>query len=164
MKTFVFYSSSIGIGMLLASCIRPISQGPSAPSVRQYTSNGKQIYFTATSQRSDPITFTLANGGGMMGGMMGSRMSGMIACATCHGADGRGGQVQMMMTTFEAPDIRYTALIEGDEQPPYTDETIKRAITQGVDPAGKALEWQMPRWSMSADDLNDLLAYLKTLK
>ena len=29
---------------------------------------------------------------------------------------------------------------EGEEHPPYTDETIKRAITQGVEPDGEPLE------------------------
>ncbi len=50
------------------------------------------------------------------------------------------------------------------DRPASTDATIKRAITQGVDPAGESLDWTMPRWQMSAQDLNDLLAYLKTLK
>ena len=76
----------------------------------------------------------------------------------------------MMMTTFVAPDIRYPTLTAaemdqgGEKHPAYTDETIKRAITQVVDPAGKALEWPMPRWTMSETDRNDLLAFLKTLK
>ncbi len=127
----------------------------------QIGSNGEQIYFTATSQRGTPIFSDM--GMGIMGG-------GMIACATCHGPDGRGGRVQMMMRSFVAPDIRYKTLTsemmgqaEGEGHPPYTDETIKRAITQGVDPAGKPLEWPMPRWTMSTEDLDDLVAFLKTL-
>jgi cytochrome c oxidase subunit 2 len=97
---------------------------------------------------------------------MGMGMGGRMACVTCHGPNGRGGRVRLMMRTFEAPDIRYKTLTSakpGEEHEPYTDETIKRAITQGVDPAGKPLEWPMPRWTMSAADLNDLLAFLKNL-
>lgn len=156
---------------LLAGCSLPM-QGP-VRLPRQYDSNGEQIFFTGTSQSNTPITFDM--NGGMMGGMMGGNM----ACADCHGPGGRGGEVQMMMVSFNAPDIRYTTLTseemahehdeedaQGDEEahPPYTDETIKRAITQGVDPAGDPLEWPMPRWSMSDADLNDLIAYLKTLE
>ena len=51
-------------------------------------SNGEQIYFTATSQRDTLITSDM--GMGMMRG-------GTVTCATCHGANGRGGQVRMMM-------------------------------------------------------------------
>ena len=76
------------------------------------------------------------------------------------------------MRVFEAPDIRYQTLTaeehgeEGKEEMehgPYTDEDIKRAITEGVEPDGEPLDWPMPRWSMSDEDLDDLLEFLKTL-
>lgn len=126
-----------------------------------YDSNGEQIYFTGTSQSGPPITF-------QMGGMhrMGPRS---LACADCHGSDGRGGQVTMMMTRSQAPDIRYHTLTEeehdGDhaEHPAYTEETIRLAITQGLDPSGEPLDWVMPRWDMTDEQFQDLLEYLKTL-
>lgn len=39
---------------------------------------------------------------------------------------------------------------EGEEHPPYTDETIKRAITQGVEPDGEPLEHERGRPERSA--------------
>jgi len=74
-----------------------------------------------------------------------------------------------MMGTAIPPDIRYEALINGEyeqgkKETPYTDALIKRAITKGLDPNGESLDWTMPRWQMSDGDLNDLLAYLKTLR
>ena len=51
----------------------------------------------------------------------------------------------------------------GEEHAPYNDALIERAITKGVDPAGKPLSYVMPRWNMSDRDLNDVVAYLKTL-
>lgn len=153
----------LGLSVLLAGCVPFGWPGRSPGFGRRFRSNGEQIYFTATSQRGTPISSDMRMGMGMMG-------SGMIACVNCHGPDGRGGRVRMMMSTFVAPDIRYKTLTAekmehggGEEHPPYTDETIKRAITQGVDPAGNPLEWPMPRWRMSDDDLNDLLDYLKSL-
>ncbi len=149
------------VGLLLVACLA-LALGLIGPTVGGgYRSNGEQIYFTATSQRGTPITSDT----GMMGG-------GMTTCASCHGPDGRGGRVRMMMRTFEAPDIRYktlTAEEHGEEgegemtHEPYTDETIKRAITEGVEPDGESLDWPMPRWTMSDEDLNDLLEFLKTL-
>jgi cytochrome c oxidase subunit 2 len=131
----------------------------------RYDSNGERIYFTATSNSGRPITAEMAG--------MQMMHAGMMTCATCHGSDGRGGRVTMMMGTFEAPDIRWSQLTSGEhddahgaageEHPPYTEETVKRAITQGVDPAGQPLDWPMPRWQMSGQDLDDLVAYLKTL-
>jgi cytochrome c oxidase subunit II len=96
--------------------------------------------------------------------------AGRMACADCHGSDGRGGTVRMMMSSFDAPDIRYSTLIEGEhedahgEHPAYMDEDIKRAITEGIDPAGEELDWIMPRWEMTDEQLNDLIAYMKTLE
>jgi mono/diheme cytochrome c family protein len=76
-----------------------------------------------------------------------------------------------MMGTAIPADIRYAALTakdghdKGEEaHPPYSDALIARAITQGIDPAGKPLDWTMPRWQMTEEDRNDLIAYLKTLR
>lgn len=131
----------------------------------QFDSNGERIYFTATSVSGDPISAEMTGMHRMPGGM--------LACADCHGSDGRGGVVTMMMDTFTAPDIRYSTLTdaghaesgeeEHEEHPAYTEETIKRAITQGIDPGGEPLDWPMPRWSMSDRDLDDLVQFLKTL-
>ncbi|NIW47939.1 MAG: c-type cytochrome [Gammaproteobacteria bacterium] len=135
-----------------------------APLFRNFDSNGERIYFTGTSRTGPPITFE-------MGGMnhMGPRR---MACADCHGTDGRGGRVAMMMTSIQAPDIRYHTLTEGEhdddhgdeEHPAYTDETIQQAVTMGINPAGERLDWIMPRWDMTDEQFEDLLNYLKTLE
>lgn len=121
-----------------------------------FKSNGERIYFTATSDSAQPI---IASTGQM------TMQRGMMSCAECHGPDGKGGAGRMMMWSFEAPDIRYSALIAGhDEEQPYTEELIKRAITKGIDSDGSRLEPPMPVWQMSEADLNDLMEFLKTLK
>lgn len=152
-------------GLLLVACLIIILPFTRPAIGGSYRSNGEQIYFTATSQRGTPITSDLR---------MGMMRSGTWTCAACHGADGRGGTVRMMMSVFETPDIRYKTLTSGEhaeegeegeehEHEPYTDEDIKRAITEGIEPDGKPLDWPMPRWSMSDEDLDDLLEFLKTL-
>ncbi len=121
-----------------------------------FKSNGERIYFTATSNSGNSI---IASTGQM------TMHSGMMSCASCHGPDGKGGAGRMMLWSFEAPDIRYSSLAAGpDEEEPYTDDLIRRAITKGIDPSGKRLESPMPVWQMSEPDLNDLVEYLKTLK
>jgi hypothetical protein len=60
-----------------------------------FTSNGERIYMTATSDSGNPITYEEGPGEGMM--------SGTLACVDCHGADGRGGERQMMMETSRLP-------------------------------------------------------------
>ena len=117
--------------------------------------NGKQIFDTATSDSGQPIY----GEGYMMYGRY-------VACATCHGQDGHGGTVYMMMFQINAPNITWTELTGPDpdmEHPPYTVDTLKRAITEGIDPGGNQLEVYMPRWQMIPSDLNDLVAYIMTL-
>ena len=128
---------------------------------RSFGSNGERIYFTASDASGQAITY---QGGPSRGGM-----SGQLACASCHGPEGHGGRVTMMMQTFDAPSIAWPALTEmgqsGEmDHPPYTVETVKRAIAEGVDPASQPLKPPMPRWSMSTQDLNDLVGYLQTLQ
>ncbi len=82
----------------------------------------------------------------------------------------------MMMWSFNVPDITWDNLTEEEhreepdsgeeheEHPPYTSETLKLAITRGINPAGEPLDEEMPRWQMSTQDLNDLVDFIKTLK
>ena len=106
-------------------------------------------------------------GNGSSGGMMGNGRSwggmvgnGNLTCASCHGADGRGGVHTMMgMQTMKAPDIRWSTL-----KSEFDAKKFRLAVTQGQDPHGKKqLNQDMPRWNIGNDDLADLITYLKTL-
>ena len=82
----------------------------------------------------------------------------------------------MMMSYFDAPDITWDKLTqeevheeepgeeEHEEHPPYTEVTLKRAITRGINPADESLDDLMPRWRMSERDLDDLVDFMKTLR
>jgi cytochrome c553 len=146
------------VALLLAACA---SRSPSmmgsgtAWGTGAFRSNGERIYFSATSERGTAITYTggPASNGWMMGG------GGSLACASCHGTDGRGGVHSMgMMQAMDAKDIRWSAL-EGEFDP----EKFRLAVAEGQDPDGTQLSMDMPRWKIGNDDLADLIAYLKTL-
>jgi cytochrome c oxidase subunit 2 len=66
------------------------------------------------------------------GGNMHLRMMGG-GCATCHGDHDR-----------------------------YTEASLRRAISEGLDAGGKPLADSMPRWSMDERQLKDLLEYLRS--
>jgi mono/diheme cytochrome c family protein len=142
--------------------VGPVGWGGGAAWRGGFASNGERIYYTGVSGRTGRIPF---EGGPMWLWMHGS------GCASCHGPDGKGG-VPVMGGTKVPSDIRYFALTEGGdhkhegegEHPPYNDALIGRAVTQGFNPAGKPLDWTMPRWQMTKSDLEDLLSYLKSLR
>ncbi|MFP4345015.1 MAG: c-type cytochrome [Anaerolineales bacterium] len=132
---------------------------PSAPEVEGFESNGATIYHTGFSEEGERVPFSggphwlYRRGGG---------------CAACHGPEGEGEEF-IMMSNEEAPNIQYEHLTEetehgeGEEHPPYNEALLKRAITEGLDPAGEPLDRTMPRWELEEDDLEDLIAFLKTL-
>lgn len=135
-----------------------------------FTSNGEQIYFTAINERGQRIRYS---GGQNFGGMM-RGMGNNLACASCHGSDGRGGIHTMHMEVMDAPDIRYRALSseeeehEGDhahedEHGKYDLEAFRLAVIGGAHPDGQPLSKDMPRWQMGDEDLADLFEYLKSL-
>jgi mono/diheme cytochrome c family protein len=119
-----------------------------------YASVGERIYLTGVGTDGRDISRTaprVAQGALMMGGG---------GCGSCHGADGRGGTIEMMTgTAIKAPDITYDALIGVG----FTGATVRRAIRDGLDESGKALADAMPRWQMSDGDLDATIAYLKEL-
>jgi hypothetical protein len=136
-----------------------------------FRSNGEQIYFTSTSERGTEIDYS---GGPDLRGMM---MRGRLSCASCHGADVRGGVHIMHMDVMDAPDIRWVSLSEHggehdegngetdeahDDDPTYDLETFRLAVTQGMHPDGRSLSEDMPRWVMTEDDLGDLAEYLQS--
>ncbi len=115
---------------------------------------GQWIFQTGADPNGQPIPYS----GGMMM---------QASCASCHGADGHGLRTMM----FVSPNITYQNLTDpagfsepdGTRGPTYTDGQIRRAVTQGIDPEGKPLDWPMPRWQLTDAEWTDLLAYLKTL-
>lgn len=51
----------------------------------------------------------------------------------------------------------------GRTHPPYGEESVKMAITSGLDPAGNELDPAHPRFEMDREDLEDLVAYIKIM-
>lgn len=120
-----------------------------------FASNGERIFYTGVGHAG-----AIPRAGGQM-------MA--AACVNCHGADGRGGRIAMMMGfVIDVPDIRYTTLTSPSEAtsgtvPGWTETQIADAIRNGVEPGGKRLDPFMPRWDMDATDMKDTIDYLKEL-
>ncbi len=128
--------------------------GPTTPITAPLTV-GENIFYHGVNLQDKPIPFT-------DGPSWFQRIR--EGCVACHGVDGRGG-MHVPPTGIIAPDIRYSSLTStaGGEQTVYTDATIKRAITQGIDSDNESLDSAMPRWQLSPQELNDLIDFLKVL-
>ncbi len=144
---------AIGLGGLAALQAGPLSQPRWTGTP---VADGELIFRTGRGEDGRPISYR--DGPPM-------RMS----CAACHGIQGQGGQIHLMMRTVDVPPITWTALTSAHQEdeehhPPYTEATLRRAITQGVDAGNEPLDPLMPRWQLTDDEWEALLAYLKTLQ
>lgn len=140
--------------LFLSACAPRSQPNGTAWETDAFNSNGERIYFTATNESGSPITYTggPTSGRGMMTG-------GQLACVSCHGSSGKGGNHNMgMMQVMDAKDIRWSTLA-GE----FDAETFRLAVVNGEDPDGTQLNSDMPRWNISDNDLADLIVFLKTL-
>jgi cytochrome c oxidase subunit II len=123
-----------------------------------YSSLGERIYLTGTDETGRPIP----RSGGI--GMM----STALGCADCHGRDGKGRTINMMMGRFTSLDIRWSVLTspqdpEGKPQTPFTEVSFAHAVRDGIDPEGQRLKSPMPLWQLTDGEVRALVQYLQTL-
>ncbi len=122
--------------------------------------HGKHIYTVTSSPSGDAITAFLGVSSVTAPGEA-------MPCVNCHGPDGLGRPESdvkpgnILWSELTKPyRVRLTG---GRERPPYTEETLARAITQGIDSGGNRLAPSMPVYTMPEQDLAALIAYLKRL-
>ena len=123
-----------------------------------YSSLGERIYLTGTDETGRPIP----RSGGI--GMM----STTLGCADCHGRDGKGRTINVMMGSFTSLDIRWSTLTsaqdpEGKPQTPFTEASFAHAVRDGIDSEGARLKAPMPLWDVTDAGVRALVQYLQTL-
>jgi ABC-type branched-subunit amino acid transport system substrate-binding protein len=132
------------------------TQNPSAAAPR-----GKQIYLYGTANTGVPIEALAGEGTVKV-------PAAVLRCVNCHGPDGRGKPEGGIYPS----NIRWTELSKpyaittgsGRERPPYNESLVIRAITMGIDSGGNRLNTAMPKYLLSREQADDLVAYLKTLE
>jgi len=153
---FLFLALCGGLAPTLAA------QGPSSEvaSLTPEEVRGKEIYLTGKSPSGEPIT-------ALMGDSAVEVPASTLPCVNCHGEDGEGnpeGGVTPTNLTWDALSKAYGVRHEsGREHPPYTERLLKKAIALGFDPAGNELHLAMPRYRMSLEDMEALVAYMRRL-
>src|SRR6185503_17522178 len=91
-----------------------------------------------------------------------------INCAGCHGRRGEGkteGGVTAGNLTWSNLTKSYGHTHpSGRKHGAFTESSFTTAVVRGVDPAGNDLVVEMPRYRISIEDMNDLIAYIKRLE
>ncbi|HJT30201.1 MAG TPA: ABC transporter substrate-binding protein [Pyrinomonadaceae bacterium] len=91
-----------------------------------------------------------------------------INCAGCHGRRGEGkteGGVAAGNLTWSNLTKSYGHTHpSGRKHGAFNESSFTTAVVRGVDPAGNELNVAMPRYRLSIEDMNDLIAYIKRLE
>jgi ABC-type branched-subunit amino acid transport system substrate-binding protein len=119
---------------------------------------GKQIYLRGTSPSGREIPTLLGEI---------EVPASTVTCAGCHGMRGE-GKTEGGVT---AGNLTWSNLVKpyghthptGRKHGPFTESSFTRAVVNGVDSNGNALLVAMPRFKLSAEDMADLIAYVKRL-
>jgi ABC-type branched-subunit amino acid transport system substrate-binding protein len=145
------------LGTLLVLIAAPAGAAPLSPDEEA----GRAIFQDGESSFGDAFSGRL--------GIAQQQVPGTAArCANCHGPDGRGrseGGVRPANIIWSELTKSYGHEHDnGRRHSPFDEASLKRALTQGMDPAGNPLDGVMPRMEISDRDFNALLAYLKKLE
>jgi ABC-type branched-subunit amino acid transport system substrate-binding protein len=136
------------------------SQAQDAPNPPATVIHGQQIYLYGTGANGVPIEALAGEGTVKV-------PAAILRCANCHGTDGRGKPEGGIYPS----DIRWSELSKpyaittksGRERPPYSESLVIRAITMGIDSGGNRLNVAMPKYELTWEQADDLVAYLKAL-
>lgn len=134
----------IGLGFALGGLAPQAAAGPSAsvpssiPNGRSIFQKGKDLHGVQIIAQKPPL---------------------FPSCASCHRTNGAGGM--HLPGGAVSADLRHAALVTHQKHP-YTITLLERAISTGIDNAGKPLDPVMPRWRLSKQDLQDVSFYVLT--
>lgn len=144
------------LGSSAASDGRPDQATP--PSMSE--TRGKALYLTGESPSGTAVTAFFGEGQLELPGRS-------ATCGSCHGSDGKGrpesGVVPTNVTWSYLTKTYGHVHRNGVEHPPFDEPSLAGYLATGVYPGGQRGDPAMPRYEMSARDLEDLIAYLKRL-
>ncbi|MDH4154769.1 MAG: ABC transporter substrate-binding protein [Nitrospira sp.] len=117
---------------------------------------GRRIYQQGSTESGPELRVSFA-------GVDGDLAATLFRCAQCHGIEGQGteeGGLRVPPLTAAFLRGSHESRQTGRSRVAYTDQTLARAITQGVDAGGKPLHFGMPRYHLNDQQARALVAYL----
>lgn len=91
----------------------------------------------------------------------------IMPCVNCHNSRGTGnpeGGITPSNITWQSLTKSYEVKRQdGKTRPAYDERSLRKVITTGIDPAGNELHSSMPRYNMTREDIDNLIAYIKVL-
>ena len=147
-----------GLSLLLASSLLGAANAPGA--------TGEALYRQGVLPSGAPLHALRAGGASLEGSD--------AACASCHRRSGLGsseGRISIppivgpylfapSATSLEELGVPFVDNARLNREP-YSDQTLARAIREGIDPGGRALNYLMPRYPLDDAAMAELIRYLR---
>jgi hypothetical protein len=151
-----------------ASPASPHGRSRGAPSQLRDSAVGAAIYLNGSLGSGQPLVGVRKDAEPLIGEQG--------ACANCHRHSGLGSQEGRSLIppvtgqflfhvhdgSREEMELPYVPGARPDRKP-YTDNTLARAIREGVDAEGRTMSYLMPRFALNDADLAALIAHLQSL-
>ena len=123
---------------------------------------GRGLYLEGKRADGTPLTARRAGGLALAGAQ--------AACVNCHRRSALGGAEGRSYIPPLTPDALLQprppgrgASAMGLGRPAYTQSSVLHAVNAGIDPAGRRLDYLMPRYALGEEEVRALMAYLGTL-
>lgn len=120
---------------------------------------GRTIYHQGRTDSGEDIQVSLSGSDGRLSATL-------FRCVQCHGVWGQGteeGGLHVPPLTLSFLMREHASLQIGQSREAYTDQTLIRAITQGIDASGVPLHSGMPRYRFTEQQTKAVVAYLKKI-
>jgi ABC-type branched-subunit amino acid transport system substrate-binding protein len=155
-----FCSRRIVAQFLCVVLLAVVSRAQEAQSPTAAATRGTDIYLHGIGDNGAPIEATAGDGSVLVPATI-------LRCANCHGADGRGkpeGGINPSNIRWSELSKPYSiTTASGRTRPPYNESLLIRAITMGLDSGANRLDVAMPKYQLTREEANELVAYLKAL-
>ncbi|MBK8276518.1 MAG: ABC transporter substrate-binding protein [Nitrospira sp.] len=120
---------------------------------------GRHIYHLGSTGSGPELQVSFA-------GVDGDLAATLFRCVQCHGVEGQGSMEGGLRVPPLVPSFvrgPHESGQTGKSRAAYTDQTLARAITQGVDAAGEPLHSGMPRYYLTDHQAAAVVAYLNKI-
>jgi mono/diheme cytochrome c family protein len=140
--------------ILLGCGLLGLTSAPVAVADTVDSADGRRIYRQGILPSGEPLTAIVVGDVPILGTQ--------FSCHNCHGLSGLGAIEGKYIVPPIAGRFLYAASAQPN-RPAYDNDSLARALRDGIDPTGRVLDPLMPRFVLSDDEIADLAAYLKGL-
>ena len=133
---------------------RTVTKPVTAPVASADLDIGRALYQDGLRANGEPLTAIVTGDVEILGTQ--------FSCNGCHGISGMGSREASIIVPIIAGPILFAPAVQ-PERTAYDIESLATVLRDGITPSGRQIDWLMPRYRLSDEEVRSLAAYLATL-